>query len=296
MPRCPITYKKLTSEKYSSKGLRYFSNKIGDLQDIEIDFNNGSSYALNKHSRECFARLMVKQNRFITGDNKDRYVLIHDNNPDEQFIFNRDLTMKLAALSGIKTVVHGLVYHQNNDLVFWYKRPQFYGRFGIRTMEPLNKLIPESESNIFENLEETLNSVCTFPALEKLNLLRLVLFSFLTGNDSIKLQDVSIIDNKSTTEIAPYHYLVNSHIYHNTNKTDSINFLGKEIILLSKDDALSFASDLGVNPKAFNQIMEELNNVYLKWLKVIEISFIKNPIKKKYLDLMRVRRKTFFKF
>ncbi len=297
MTRCPITYKKLTSTKYSSKGLRMFSNRISALKDVEIDFNNGSSFSQNPQTKQCYARLQIKKESFIAGDKNDRYIFIRDNNSENQYIFNRDLTMKLAALSGLKTVVHGLAYHQNGGMVFWYKRPQFYGRYGLQQLDPLNELLPESSSSFFDNLKETLNSSCTFPAMEKLNLLRLALFSFLTGNDSIPLDNLSLIDNKGTTKIAPHFCLLNSHIYQNNNQSSSIIFLGKEIILTKTDDALSFATELlGVNPKAFKQVMNELNAIYLKWLKVIEISFVINPIKKDYFDLLRQRRKVFFKF
>ncbi len=297
MTRCPVTYKKLIKRKYSLKGLRTFSNKIVDLKDIDIDFTNGHSYSSDPHTRECFAQLQVKQNRLISGDKNNRYIIVCDNNLENQYIFNRDLTMKLATISSIKTVVHGLAYHQNGSKVFWYKRPQFYGRYGLLQFDPLINLLPGSSENIFEILNEILNYRCTFPALEKLKLLRLLLFSFLTGNQSISATDLSLIKKDNKVEIAPHHCLINNTIYLEEADVNRISFLDTKIILENINDAGSVAGDLlGVNLKAYKQVMEELNTVYLKWLKVIEISFIKNPVKKEYLSLLRRRRKLFFKF
>ncbi|KAA3610427.1 MAG: hypothetical protein D8M58_05575 [Calditrichaeota bacterium] len=297
MKRCPITYQKLDSTKYSAKGLRSFSNKISDLEKINIDFSNGSSYSLNPHSRENFGKLQVKNKCFVKGDKNDRYVFVQDNDPESQYIFNRDLTLKLATLSGIKTVTHGLAYLQSGNLVFWYKRPQFFGRSIQYQIDTFDELIPEDEANVFRHLIEILNSTCTFPALEKLNLLRLILFSFLTGHDSIATSSLSLIHNKERVELTPQCCLVNNHIYQSKKKAESISFLGEEVLLGNTDKALCFANEvLGVNPKAFSQVMQELNVVYLKWLKTIEVSFIKNPIKKEYLELLRNRRRLFFKY
>jgi serine/threonine-protein kinase HipA len=297
MPRCPITYKKLQTTPYSRAGLRSFSNKITELHPVDLDFTSNRETDSNPENKKCFARLVIKECRFITGDKNDRYIFIDDNNPAQQNNFNRDLTLKLTRLSGIKTVVHGLAYNKDGGMFFWYKRPQFYGRHAVLPIEYFSGLLEENNLPLGENLSVLLKSHCTFPALEKLKLLRLALFSFLTGNNSINLTDLAIIKKKETTEIAPINNLTNTAIYLDDKERQQIKFLGQEIIISSIEDARAFSTKtLGVNPKAFNQVLKEFDLIYLKWLKLIEISFLKSPIKKDYLDLLRHRRKIFFKF
>ena len=102
MPRCPITYKKLQTTPYSRAGLRSFSNKITELHPVDLDFTSNRETGSNPENKKHFARLVIKECRFIAGDKNDRYIFIDDNNPAQQNNFNRDLTLKLARLSGIK--------------------------------------------------------------------------------------------------------------------------------------------------------------------------------------------------
>jgi serine/threonine-protein kinase HipA len=297
MPRCPITYKKLISTRYSRTGLRLISSKISDLQDIDLYFKPETTNSSFPENKKCFARLLAKENRFISGDETDRYIFIDNNNPDKQFNYNRDLTLKLAKLSGIKTVVHGLAHGKNDALFFWYKRAQFYGRYSILPVANFSDFLDAGMPNIWGNLTDLINKKCTFPALEKLKLLRLCLFSFLIGNGSITLRDLAIIKRKDISEIAPVWQLLNRAIYQGGEDNKRFIFLGQEICLKTRADALIFATEnLKVNPKAFNQILTELDLIYLKWLKVIEISFLNTPIKTMYVNLLRKRRKSYFKF
>jgi serine/threonine-protein kinase HipA len=228
-------------------------------------------------------------------DSRDRHVLFATSRENDFVISNLDLTLKLAQTSNIDTVKHGMLYHKNDGFVFWYRKPNFY-RSTVFKVESIQDFLFENTDS-FEQVISIIDNSCTFPSYEKLKLLKFILFSFLIGNDTIHGEDISLIHYKDKTEIAPFNKAYNYAIYKDSSGANEILFLNKKINLCNGESAFTFATkQLNITPKAFQQIMTELDSIYIKWLKLIEISFMDNQVKKEYLTLLRHRRKCFFKY
>ena len=59
-----------------------------------------------------------------------------------------------------------------------------------------------------ERLVDLLDAYCTFPAIEKVKLLKRSLFNFLVGNEDMHLKNFSLISRQGKVELAPaYDYL-----------------------------------------------------------------------------------------
>ena len=57
-----------------------------------------------------------------------------------------------------------------------------------------------------------MDKYCTFPAVEKVKLFKLVLFCFLTGNEDMHLKNFSIINKDGKIELTPCYDMVNTTI------------------------------------------------------------------------------------
>ena len=63
-----------------------------------------------------------------------------------------------------------------------------------------------------EKLVDVIEQFCTFPALEKMKLFRLVLFNFLVGNEDAQLKNFTLITRNNKIELSPAYDLLNSTI------------------------------------------------------------------------------------
>lgn len=69
--------------------------------------------------------------------------------------------------------------------------------------------LPPLEAQL-RKIIETQNQFATFPVVEKVKLLRLVLFSFLSGNEDMHLKNFSLISRQGKRELSPAYDLVNT--------------------------------------------------------------------------------------
>jgi len=70
-----------------------------------------------------------------------------------------------------------------------------------------------------EKVAGLINKFCTFPAIEKLKLFKLVVFNYLIGNEDMHLKNFSIITDDGKVTLSPSYDLVNTTIEF-TNKPD----------------------------------------------------------------------------
>ena len=62
------------------------------------------------------------------------------------------------------------------------------------------------------DLIKLIDDYCTFPAIEKVKLFRLVLFNFLIGNEDMHLKNYSVIVRDNKVELSPAYDLLNTTI------------------------------------------------------------------------------------
>lgn len=63
-----------------------------------------------------------------------------------------------------------------------------------------------------EKLVNLIDEYCTFPAVEKVKLFKLVLFNYLVGNEDMHLKNYSVIVANGKVELSPAYDLLNSTI------------------------------------------------------------------------------------
>ena len=127
--------------------------------------------------------------------------------------------------------------------------------------------------------------------IEKVKIFKLTIVNFLVGNEDMHLKNFSLITHKGKTELSPNYDLLNTTIAIK-NITEEIalpingkkNRLNKEILIEY------FGSEvLNLNQKTIQQILEVIFGAKNSYHDLIEISFLTNEMKEKYLQLLKER-------
>ena len=142
-----------------------------------------------------------------------------------------------------------------------------------------------------ERLIKLIDVYCTFPAIEKTELFRRVIFNFLVGNEDMHLKNYSAITLNGKIKLSPAYDLLNSSIVlkgdieeialsikgkkSNLNRNLLINYFGKERCSLTD--------------KIIEKTLNTIKMALPSWFGLIDISFLSNEMKEKYRVLLRNR-------
>ena len=205
MNKCPITYLPCGDSRYSEKGLRLLASGLSRLKRLQYTaeeqrreaFNRSTKMSVQGVQPKLSAVLNIKEKRFDIVDKNGRYLLKPQHHLYPQMPENEDLTMRLAASIGLDVPVHGMIWAKDNTLTYFIKRFDRKGQKDKIPVEDFAQLAGLSRDTKYnysmESLVKLVNAHCTFPAVEKVKLFKLVVFSFITGNEDMHLKNFSII-------------------------------------------------------------------------------------------------------
>ncbi|MCK5210341.1 MAG: HipA domain-containing protein, partial [Cyclobacteriaceae bacterium] len=224
MNKCPITYLPCGDSRYSEKGLRLLASGLSRLKRLQYTAEEQRKEAFNRSSKmsvqgvqpKLSAVLNIKEERFDIVDKSGRYLLKPQHYLYPQMPENEDLTMRLAASIGLDVPVHGMIWAKDNTLTYFIKRFDRKGQKDKIPVEDFAQLAGLSRDTKYnysmESLVKLVNAHCTFPAVEKVKLFKLVVFSFITGNEDMHLKNFSIINRNGKIELSPCYDLLNTTI------------------------------------------------------------------------------------
>ncbi len=305
MKRCPITYEEITDGIYSKKGL----NKLNPALDIlnPLPFTN-SELILESRKRmtkmsiqgvqpKLSARLSIKNSVFEIVNRHGIFILKPNPAYFQQVPENEDVTMKMAAVCGIDTPLHGLIYNKEGVLVYFIRRFDREGRIKRIHVEDFAQLAGMSRETKYnysmEQVGKLIDQYCTFPIVEKFKLFRLTLFSYLVGNEDMHLKNFSIIHKDGIIELTPAYDLLNSTIVlSNPSEEMALPIKGKKSNFTRNIFLNYFGYEmLGLNKRIIINTEEQLRESFNHWLRLLEICFLSDELKSKYLDVLVNRRK-----
>jgi serine/threonine-protein kinase HipA len=302
MNRCPITYEPCEG-LYSRNGLRFLSRQLGDLQPLAFtsqELRQEASARASKMSIQgvqpkLSARLQVKEQRFALVDSGGQYILKPQTADYLQVPENEDLTMRLAALVGIEVPLHGLLYGQDGEKTYFIKRFDRIGRKGKIHVEDFAQLGGRNRDTKYrasmEQVAKLIESFCTFPAVEKVKLLRLTLFSFLVGNEDMHLKNFSIIRNKEVISLTPAYDLLNTTIVLPQPEEELALPLNARKNKLRRQDFLDYfgRKRLQLPDRIIEKMVTDFAEVRSEWEVLVGISFLSDEMKGKYLKILAER-------
>jgi serine/threonine-protein kinase HipA len=303
MNKCPITYTPCGESRYSEAGLKLLSSGLRGLKDLEYTaeelrteaFNRAAKMSIQGVQPKLSAILSIRDEKFILADRGGRYIL----KPQHQFFAhlpeNEDLTMKLANEIGLEIPVHGLLWSKDSTLTYFIKRFDRKGQNDKIPVEDFAQLAGLSRDTKYdysmEKVVKLVDDYCTFPAIEKLKLFKLVIFNYLTGNEDSHLKNFSIITEDNQVKLSPCYDLVNSTIV--------LREQDEEIALPLKGKKKHLTRDILVNyfgmerceltEKSVLRALGTVSSAIPGWKRLIDISFLSKEMKGKYIELLDER-------
>ncbi len=301
MNRCPITYE-LCEQKYSKKGLSLLSRHLDDLNDfpytpkeqIQLAAQLASKLSIQGVQPKLSVTLNVKQKVFEIKEKGGRYIVKPPHPLYDELPQNEDLSMKLAATIGIEVPVHGMMYNIDGSLSYFIQRFDRLAKNQKVAVEDFSQLLGCSRDTKYESSMERVVSViekhCTFPAIEKKKLLRLVLFNFLIGNEDMHLKNFSLIRREDKVELSPTYDLVNTTIILRGTEEIALPLKGKKSKLTPSDLIDYFALErLRIVPSLVEKQLLQLKEALPIWEALIGSSFLSSAMRTSYKDLLYQR-------
>jgi serine/threonine-protein kinase HipA len=142
-----------------------------------------------------------------------------------------------------------------------------------------------------EKVAQVIDRYCTFPAVEKIKLFKLTLVNFLIGNEDMHVKNFSLMTRDGKVELTPAYDILNT--------TMVLSVPMEEIALPVKGKKRKLDADilidyfgkhrLGLNLKSISSVMDQLMQAIYSWERLLEVSFLSDTMKTKYLQLLKVR-------
>src|SRR5690606_33224092 len=307
MNRCPITYELCGTAKYSERGLKMISPRLGHLNDLPYTATELRQEAVNRAKKlsiqgvqpKLSATVSVVNQEFKIVDQFGTYIIKPQNDLFPQLPENEDLTMRMAKVFGLDVPFHGMVYAKDGSLSYFVKRFDRHGKGKKYATEDFAQLTGNTRDTKYrftmEKLVPVIDEFCSFPAIEKADFFKRIIFCYVTGNKDMHLKNFSLITKSGKTTLTPTYDLLNSSIaIKNPEEEIALTLKGKKSNLKASDFTDYYAKErLQLNEKTITVILEQMQEAIPKWKELIEISFLSENMKEKYFNLLETRLKLF---
>lgn len=303
MNRCPITYELCGNNKYSEKGLRMIAPKLTHLNDLPYTAAELRQEAANRAKKlsiqgvqpKLSATISVVEQEFKIVDQFGTYIIKPQNDLFPELPQNEDVTMRMAKVFGLDVPFHGMLYAKDGSLSYFIKRFDRYGKGKKLATEDFAQLTGNTRDTKYrftmEKLVPVIDEFCSFPAIEKADFFKRILFCYVTGNEDMHLKNFSLITKNEKTTLTPVYDFLNSSIaIKNPEEEIALTLKGKKSNLKASDFMDYYAKDrLQLNEKTIATILEQMHNAIPKWKELLEISFLSDEMKEKYFNLLEKR-------
>jgi serine/threonine-protein kinase HipA len=304
---CPITYEPCEG-RYSAQGLRRLSPKLSELAPLPYTAEEQVHEAAARAHKmsiqgvqpKLSARLNVAEQRFEIVDTRGHFILKPQNPQYPQLPENEDLSMRLAEMAGLEVPLHGLVFSKDGSMTYFIKRFDRVGRNAKLAVEDFSQLMGLSRETKYdasmEKVASVIESLCTFPAIEKIRLLRMTLVSFLIGNEDMHLKNFSLVTRQGKIELSPLYDMISTSIVLNPPLEDfALPIMGKKRKLDRSILVDYFAHErLGINERMISRVLSEIGTAVAGWRSLIDRCFLSSDLKQRYRSLIADRQSRIF--
>ncbi len=302
MRKCPLSYLEVDG-RYDVTALHRVHPKLTDLADLPY-----ASEELRREARELAdklsiqgvqpklsARLALKDQAMEIVERKGHYILKPQHLEYPAVPENEDLTMHLAAAAGIEVPVHGLLYGADDAVTYFIQRFDRGPRDRKHPQEDFAQLLGEERETKYgssmERVASALEQFATFPSVEAVALLRLVLFNFLVGNEDHHLKNFSLLLDKAVIRLSPaYDLLKTTILVANPREEIALPLKGKKRGLTRKDLLEYFAAErLRLPAAAVEKVLRQLAEGLVVWPELLDRSFLPPELQEAYRQLVETR-------
>lgn len=304
MKFCPITLQPISEkETFSKEGLRTFHPRLQNLVPIDLSHEEQLRQARLRADKmsvqgvqpKLSAVLRLKRGAFEVVDCGGQFLLKPNPPPYAEVPANEALTMTMAASAGIVVPPHGLVPAIDGSWIYVIRRFDREGRHRRLHVEDFAQLSGATRETKYESsLEQVANIVeqfCTFPALEKPKLARLLLFCFLTGNEDMHLKNFSLTVRNDVVTLSPAYDLLNTTlVLENAKEESALPLYGRKKKLTRKLWIDGFCRErLKLQDRQTETILRDFESALPNWNELIQRSYLSQRRQEAYRQIMNTR-------
>ena len=205
-----------------------------------------------------------------------------------------DLTMHLAKLFKIETAQHALIRTLTGELAYITKRFDRYSSSGslknkihVEDLCQLSELLTEQKyKSSYERVGKIIGKYATNSGFDAIRYFRLVLFSFLTGNNDMHLKNFSLIHTVNGILFSPAYDLLNVNLLFPSDKEELALTLGGKKRNIKRLDFDQFAAGLGIADIVRNNIYKDFSKQLNRSHDLINKSFLSTEYKQSYIGIL----------
>jgi len=219
------------------------------------------------------------------------YILKPQNIVFPQMPENEHLTMKLAELLGIQTVISSLIRLKSGELSYITKRidrASSNRKIHMLDMFQITEAFDKYKSSM-EKVGKALNEYSSNTLLDVVRLYEVTVFSYLTGNNDMHLKNFSMILKGEDWVFSPAYDLLNVQLHLPEDKEETALTIGGKKSRLTKADFINLGLKFGLSERQIENIFKRFIKAEEKMLELISISFLDEEKKKIYKDLLSHR-------
>jgi len=205
-----------------------------------------------------------------------------------------DLTMHLAKFFKIETAYHALIRTSEGDLAYITKRFDRIkgGEVHIEDLCQSSELLTEQKyKNSYERAGKIIKQYATNSGLDAIKYFRLVLFSFLTGNNDMHLKNFSLMHTDKGILLSPAYDLLNVNLIYPADEADLALTLGGRKRKIKRSDFDQFATRWGLSELVRNNIYKDFSKQTDKVGDLIARSFLTSEYKEHYRIIFKNKLK-----
>lgn len=217
--------------------------------------------------------------------------------PSKDFAFMlevEDLTMHLAKLFRIETAQHALIRTSTGEMAYITKRfDRANGKkIHVEDLCQLSELLTEQKyKSSYERVGKIIKQFATNSGLDAIKYFRLVLFSFLTGNNDMHLKNFSLMHTDKGFLFSPAYDLLNVNLLFPADKEDLALTLNGRKSKIKRSDFDQFAKSLGLAEIVRDNIYKDFTKQFDKVQKLIDNSFLTAEYKEEYQRIFSCKKK-----
>lgn len=303
MNRCPISYELCGENQYAAAGLKMLSRSLKQLAPLPFSAQEQRKEAAVRMKRmsiqgvqpKLSANLNTRNSTFEIVNQKGKYIIKPQSDIYQQVPENEDVSMRMAKAVGIEVPFHGMIYSRDGSLSYFIKRFDRVGRNKKLPVEDFSQLAGLSRDTKYDftlkNIIRLIEQFCTFPAIEKIKFFKLVLFSFVIGNEDMHIKNFSLISRKHKVEFSPAYDLLNSTLAMDGAEEEMALHLAGKRSRFKRQELIDYLGRerLDLNKETIIQTEKDFQKVMTKWEKLINTSFLDSERQAIYLELIKKR-------
>ena len=205
-----------------------------------------------------------------------------------------DLTMHLAELAKIDVVPHTLMRMADRTLCYLTKRIDRSVSGEKRAMEDMcqltERLTEHKYKSSYERIAKAIVQYSSMPKMDVTNFFEVILFSWITGNNDMHLENFSLYEPiEGTMRLTPAYDMLNAAILNPKDDEELALTLNGKKKRLKRMDFIASGTTMGVEQKTIERLIQKYIKLFPKMERMIQESFLSDELKSEFSDLIGER-------